>query len=228
MIDIINEIKKEVSLLLNTDKSGHGMDHINRVINISLDLIKDTNIDKNKVILIAWLHDVDDYKLVGLDNSLELTNAKRILNKYVKDKSLASFILDSIKTIGYSKRLDGITPNSIESKIVSDADMLDAMGALGIVRSIEYNTSKNRLIFNSLLFPNTNLSSKEYKEKNDSTVINHVFEKLLKLKNLMLTDNAKEEANKRFDFMVIFLKEYFRELKLDSWLNYLDTYLNNL
>ena len=227
MENIINNIKDEVSMILNSDKSGHGMDHINRVLDIAIKLSNGMNVDKEAVELIALLHDVDDYKIVGIEESTSLSNARRILDKYNIDSNIKANVLDSISKIGYSKRLEGIRPTSIEGMIVSDADMIDAMGACGLVRSIEYALSKGRLVFNPSVYPSLNLSSDEYKLKDNTTMINHVFEKLLKLKDLMLTDNAKVEANKRYEFMVSFLKEYFTELNQNDWLDYLNNYINN-
>ena len=226
MNDLIEKVKNEVSLILSSDKSGHGMNHIERVLSLSYELSKDTEADLFIVSLIALLHDVDDYKIVGIDEANNLFNARRILNNYIDDENIKNIVIEAISTIGYSKRLEGIKPTILEAMIVSDADMLDAMGACGISRSMEYAASKGRKIFDPNIFPSLKLSSNEYKAKDDTTMINHVFEKLLRLKDLILTDNAKEEALIRHDFMVNFLKEYFNELKLDSWLKYLDEYLN--
>lgn len=223
---IIDDIKKEVSILLASEKSGHGMDHIERVLDLSNKLAYGLDVDSLVLKAIALLHDVDDYKLVGIETSKELSNAKRILNKYNLDDSVKKKILESISEIGYSKRLAGITPKYLEGMIVSDADMLDAMGASGITRSIEYALSKGRKIFNKDIFPKLDLDSNGYKNEKDTTMINHVFEKLLRLKNLMLTKIAKEEAIKRHELMVNFLKEYFEELNLKEWQDYLEEYLS--
>ena len=225
MENIIDNIRDEVSLILNGDKSGHGMDHIERVLNISNDLALNTNADTFVVKLMALLHDVDDYKIVGLEESKKLNNARKILDKYVDDSNIKNNVLDSLSKIGYSKRMEGIKPTTLEGMIVSDADMIDAMGASGLIRSIEYALSKGRRVFNPEVFPMINLSSEEYRMQNDTTTINHVFEKLLKLKDLMLTDNAKVEARRRYDFMVSFLREYFKELNLNNWLEYLENYI---
>ena len=58
---MIEEIKNQVSLLLDKDQSGHGMDHINRVLDLSLKFALDENANLEIVSLIALLHDVDDY-----------------------------------------------------------------------------------------------------------------------------------------------------------------------
>ena len=223
--NIKNSIYGEVKKLLDKDNTGHGMRHINNVIEISNEISKGMDVNIDTVYLIALLHDVDDYKLVGIDNADDLNNAKRILNKYINDKKLIEDVLYGISTIGYSKRLSGVFPNTQEAKIVSDADMIDAIGATGIMRSIEYNLSKNRIIFDKDMFPKLNMNMEEYKAKNDSTMINHVFEKLLKLKDMMLTEMGYKLALPRHKFMVEFLYQYFTELKLDNWIKYLDEYL---
>ena len=222
---VLESIYNEVKNILKNDSSGHGMNHIDRVIKLSKELSNGIDVDNDLVYLIALLHDVDDYKLVGINNSNDLNNAKRILNKYIENESYINKILDSINTIGYSKRLEGIIPNIMEAKIVSDADMLDAIGALGMIRSLEYNISKNRVIFDKDIFPNINMTKDEYQKSTTSTMINHWFEKLLKLKSMMLTNKGKEMAIKRHNIIVEFLYNFFEEENLTDWKIYLDKYL---
>ena len=81
---MIEKIKMQVSELLNKDNSGHGMDHINRVLELSLRFAEKEKANKDIVSLIALLHDVDDYKLFGMDNARNLTNTKRIMNRPVR------------------------------------------------------------------------------------------------------------------------------------------------
>lgn len=225
MEKIIADIKKDVEALLNSDKSGHGMDHIERVLDLSYDLAKNMNVNIHIISLIALLHDVDDYKLFGDENAKKLNNARSILEKHNIDDKTKEIVLTSISQIGYSKRLSGIKPQYLEGMIVSDADMLDAMGACGLTRSIAYAVSKGRKVFDENIFPSLDLDASGYIKEKDTTMINHVFEKLLKLKDLMLTDNAKKEALIRHEFMLEFLNEYFEELNLTDWQIYLEKYL---
>ena len=74
---MIEKVKNEVSKLLDKDNSGHGMEHINRVLDLSLKFAEKENADKEIAALIALLHDADDYKLFGIKNSENLTNAKK-------------------------------------------------------------------------------------------------------------------------------------------------------
>ena len=221
----IDIVKEEVTKLLDSDNSGHGMDHINRVVNIATNIAKKEKANIEIATAIALLHDVDDYKLFGLESSKNLTNTHNILDKTKFNEEEKNTIISSIKTIGYSKRLEGITPEILEAKIVSDADMLDAVGAIGILRSYHYNITHDNLFFDKEGFPNLNLDAETYKHKTKGTVVTHMFEKLLKLKDYMLTKAGKEEALKRCDFMISFLREYFEEENVNEWLEYLDKYI---
>ncbi len=220
-------IREEVTKLLDGDNSGHGMDHVNRVASIAERIAKKENANVDLAIAIALLHDADDYKLFGQDIADDLTNTKNILEKTGFNAEEKETILKSLKTIGYSKRLEGITPEILESKIVSDADMLDGMGAVGILRSYHYNISHGNLFFDKDEFPTLNMSASEYKKKHTGTVVTHIFEKILTLKDLMLTKEGKKEAKKRYDFIIGFLREYFEEENALEWINYLNEYIDN-
>ena len=220
-VDIVRE---EVTRLLSADDSGHGMDHVNRVSRIALD-IADENTNKELVVVIALLHDADDYKLFGKECSDNLTNTKMILSKTSFTEEEKEIIINSIKTIGYSKRISGVTPSIKEAMVVSDADMLDAMGAIGILRSHHYNITHGNHFFDREEFPTLEINAEVYKNKTTGTVVNHIFEKILRLKDLMLTEKGRVEASRRYDFIVNFLKEYFYEEDAKEWQLYLDNYI---
>ena len=77
---MIDNVKQEVIKLLDKDNSGHGMDHINRVLDLSLKFAEKENANAQVVALIALLHDVDDYKIFGMENAEKLINARRIMD----------------------------------------------------------------------------------------------------------------------------------------------------
>lgn len=195
------------------DNSGHDFEHIKRVYANVLKLLEnEPNADEFIVKMSALLHDVDDHKLNTDDK-----NTLRFLQSTNLEENKINIILETIGAISFSK--SGANPNfkSLEMQLLSDADKLDAMGAIGVCRTIIFDASKNRPLFYSDIFPGT-------KDINDHA-INHFFDKLLKLKGAMQTEVGKAEAQSRHEFMIVFLRQFFNEQKLDNWNKYLDDYL---
>ena len=222
---MIEEVKEKVNELLNQDNSGHGMEHINRVLDLSLKFAEKENGNKDIVSLIALLHDVDDYKLFGMDNAENLTNAKKIMEDCNVDKNIQEQVCLALNNIGYSKRLKGCCPTTIEGKIVSDADMCDALGANGILRVYTYSMKNGKPFFNKDIFPIEDITAEKYTKRCADSSVCHMFEKILKLKDLMLTKSGKEEAKSRHQIVVDFLYHLFQEEDAPEWTNYLNKYL---
>ena len=222
---MIDNVKKEVINLLGKDDSGHGMNHINRVLDLSLKFAEKEKASKEVVTLIALLHDVDDHKLFGMENAEKLINARKIMNNCNVDKKIQEQVCNALNNIGYSKRLKGCCPTTLEGKIVSDADMCDALGANGILRVHTYNTKNKKPFFDRNIFPIENMSAEKYTGKCADSSVCHIFEKILKLKDLMLTDSGKEEAKNRHQIVVDFLYHLFAEENAPEWTEYLNNYL---
>ena len=225
---MIEEIKKQVYEILCKDDSGHGYDHVERVYKLAVKFAEKENADEEVVALIALLHDVDDRKLFGQAQADDLTNAKKIMNSVNVSKDKQEIVLSSLKKFGYRNCVHGIRPDSLEGKIVSDADMCDAIGANGILRTYKFSVKFGKIFFDKNANPNTDMDVVEYKEKIAETCVHHMFEKLLKLKGLMITNAGKEEALKRHDLMVNFLYQLFDEEETSEWKEYLDNYLKCL
>ena len=225
-------LKEKVKNQMNFDSCGHGFDHVERVCNIAQKLMQSTNdIDKEIVALAALLHDADDYKLFGQEASDNLTNAKRIMQECGVDEDIKQKVCDIISNMGYSKLLAGIRPKTKEGMIVSDADMLDATGVNGIIRTLNYAFSRCQKygtpVFDKNEWPETELSAERYKsrDRKSDNCINHFFEKTLRLGNLMMTDEGRQMAKIRLKRMVEFLYGYFDENDVPEWSRYLENYL---
>ena len=214
---MLNKVKDMALDVLSEDKSGHGSDHVLRVYNLALKFADIEKGDKDIVSLAALLHDVDDYKLVGKENADELYNARNIMQKVGISSNTQESVLNIIQNMGFSKFLKGIRPKTLEGMIVSDADMCDAIGANGIIRSFLYAVSDkgNGVIFNNNVFPTTEITSDTYNSKGTThdtdSAINHFFEKLLRLKDIMLTGIGFQEAAKRHQIMIDFLWHFLEE-----------------
>ena len=101
---------------------------------------------------------------------------------------------------------------SKEGQIVQDADRLDALGAIGIARTFAYGGYKKREMYNPEIKPVLHETFEQYKNSSGPAV-NHFYEKLLLLKDLMNTETAKEMAAARHAFMEEYLKEFFEEVE---------------
>ena len=222
---MIEAVRNKVLELLENENSGHGMEHIDRVVRLTKEFSLHEGANSDIATLIALLHDVDDYKLFGMESAKNLSNANRILDECNILLDIKKQVIDELSCIGYSKSLKGIRPSTLEGMIVSDADMCDGIGATGILRSYQYNIKHGNLFFDREWFPDLNMDYQQYTNKKTGTVVNHMFEKLLKLKDLMLTESGRKEAQERHNLMLTFLYQFFKEENALDWIKYLDDYV---
>lgn len=224
---MLDKIRDDVRVLMGNDDNGHGFEHVERVFKIAVKIAEEKRANVEIVALAALLHDADDYKFVGAENAAKLANARRIMTENHVEENKMSQVCEIILTMGYSKFLQGIRPQTLEGQIVSDADMLDALGAVSVVRTVMYTvTHGSRKLFDRNMFPENNLTKEKYtaKGRDRDSAVNHFFDKLLKLKYILFTPEARREADIRHRFMVDFLREFFREQDCFDWIDYLEEY----
>ncbi|MDE4079027.1 HD domain-containing protein [Methanosphaera sp. Vir-13MRS] len=202
------ELMDDVEEIFENDYGGHDFFHTLRVMRIAKYIAKIEGANTEIVELASLLHDVDDYKITGR-NMDSVENACKLMNKYNIDKQVQLQVTDIIKTVSF-KANDTEIPSSLEGQVVQDADRLDALGAIGIARAFAYGGSRGNMIYNPNSKPNLNMNSDEY-VKNKTTTINHFYEKLLLLKDMMNTETGYNIAIKRDQFMRDFLEEFYRE-----------------
>lgn len=191
-------------------EAGHDWFHIERVWKLSKKIAATENANQEVVELAALLHDIADPKFHHGDETLALTVSSDYLqSQNVPDEVIAQ-VLFIIKNISFKNR--GEVPDllPIELQIVQDADRLDAMGAIGIARTFNFGGFKNNRMYDPEIPPKIGMSKEEYKKSNGTT-INHFYEKLLLLKDLINTPKAKEIAAQRHRFMLTFLDEFYKE-----------------
>lgn len=229
MVDKLELAEQKVKELLGDEKSGHDFEHVNRVVKLAMKFAKaekenGDSINLPVVVLTALLHDVDDYKVFGQESADNLLNAHRIMTECDIDEMTQEWVCSNIHEIGYRKRLKGISPVSLEGMIVSDADMCDAMGTPGILRTHAYCIDRGYKFFSKDVLPADEVNSETYSMEDDAHGVTHFFEKLLRLKGYMLTRSGREEAAKRHKIMVDFLENLFRENEATEWMELLEKY----
>ena len=96
--------------------------------------------------------------------------------------------------------------------MVQDADRLDSIGAIGIARAFTFGGHKGNTIYDPSISANEKISKAEYKQSNGTT-INHFYEKLLLLKDLMTTETGRTIAQNRHEYMEHYLAQFYAEWK---------------
>jgi uncharacterized protein len=126
------------------------------------------------------------------------------------DASINQQVCEIISHISFKGASVENRMNSLEGFIVQDADRLDAIGAIGIGRAFAYGGYKNRPMYDPHLPPQMHATFEQYKNSKSAT-INHFYEKLLLLKDMMNTDTAKRIAQARHEIMLRFLDQFMKE-----------------
>ena len=186
--------------------SGHDWFHTLRVFRTATRIAEAEGADVETVQLAALLHDVDDRKL-SPETYEDKANARMFLSGNSVDAGKTEEICRIIGEISFAEKC---IPSTLEGKCVQDADRLDAIGAIGIARAFAYGGNHNRLMYHPDIAPNPNMSKEEY-VKSKSTTVNHFYEKLFKLTDMMNTDTAKAIAKERDAYMRGFVDEFLNE-----------------
>ena len=178
-----------VENIFRHNAGGHDAAHTFRVRGLAMALAQaEPTCSRDIIELAALLHDADDPKLFPTE---DLANARAFLSQNGVSPDTAEQICSVIRSVSFSRN-QGRAPDTLEGMIVQDADRLDAMGAIGIARTFAYGGEHGRSLASS---------------------IQHFYDKLLKLKDLMNTPAAKKLAEERHAFLNAFLGELESELR---------------
>ena len=159
--------------------------------------------------LAALVHDLVDDKLVA-DEGLALTEVRDLLTRLGVRSDQTDQVLAIIQAISYKGGSQNHLDLTLEGQIVQDADRLDAMGAIGVARTMAYSGYHGRVIHDPEVAVRQNMTLEEYRS-HQGTAITHFYEKLLLLKDLMNTKTAQELAKRRHAFMEAYLEQFFAE-----------------
>ena len=214
-------MKNHITLTINFVKeklegaeAGHDWFHIERVWKLSNKIAEKEGGNLEVIELSALLHDIADPKFHNGDETLALKISQNFLEEIHVNAELIEQVLFVIKNISFKNRAEAPENPPLELQIVQDADRLDAIGAIGIARTFNFGGFKNNLMYHPEIKPNLGMNKEEYKKSNGTT-INHFYEKLLLLKDLMNTETAKKIASERHDFMLQFLDEFYKEWNVE-------------
>ncbi len=208
--NIIENTKKFVKQKLEKAEAGHDYWHILRVLKLSEKIAEKEGGNMLIIKLGALLHDIADAKFHNGDETIGPQIARKFLSEQQVSEDDIEHIVKIIENISFKNSLEGQQFTSLELQIIQDADRLDAIGAIGIARAFIYGGYKNNPIYDPELKPNLKMDKETYK-KGNTTTINHFYEKLLKLKDMMNTPTGKQIAEDRHRFMLQFLEQFYKE-----------------
>ncbi|MEJ8302399.1 HD domain-containing protein [Saccharibacillus sacchari] len=193
---------------LEHEGSGHDWWHIYRVTELAKRIAAAEQANLFICELAALLHDLADEKLVeDPEAGLKRTESWMLENAVTAEET--AHVMEIISTLSF-KGGAGKPMTTLEGAVVQDADRLDAIGAIGIARTFVYSGKKGRPMYDPNIPVRQEMTPEEYRNGKD-TAINHFYEKLLKLKDLLNTDSGRRIAKQRHAFMEEFLERFDRE-----------------
>jgi len=191
---------------------SHDMFHVERVMRLATTLAVQEKVDNIEVVqLAALLHDVKDYKYSRSETAQEEA-IRDFLRHHNYPEAALELVVRIVKGVGFKGEIAGGQKEMFpELAVVQDADRLEAIGAIGIARTFAFGGARGRPLYDPSQKPRADLSAEEYAAQKNAPTLNHFYEKLLKLKDLMKTASGRRLAEQRHAFMLSFLDEFYRE-----------------
>lgn len=206
---IISEAEAFAKAELGQDTTGHDWWHTERVRNTAALIAEMEGADVFICTVAALLHDVADEKL-NPSKEEGLRKVHTWLADRITNEIQLTHIMQIIDTMSFSGG-GGQPMSTLEGQCVQDADRLDALGAIGIARTMVFSGAKGRPVYDPDIPPRDENLKKEYRDYSKGTAVNHFYEKLLKLKDLMNTGHGQKLAEERHVFMLNFLEQFYKE-----------------
>lgn len=195
----------------NHDPS-HDLDHVHRVVRMAKYIASHENARLEIILPAAWLHDCvnlpKDHPDRKMASRFAADYAVKALEPFEPSADILHQIRHAIEAHSFSS---GIQPETIEAKIVQDADRLDSLGAIGIARTFAVSGILGRPLWNSVdplaenRIPDDGLYG-----------LDHFYIKLFEIAKTLHTEAAKKVALERVSFMKQFAEEIRKEVQFKS------------
>lgn len=197
---------------------SHDWHHVERVARLAETLVDEFDgdeeaavdadgVDEDVLFAAVWLHDVgrarEDRGEIEDHAEWGATEAGKILRDLGADGGTIDAVRHCVRAHRYS---NDVEPESVEAKLLSDADNLDALGAVGVARCFAYGGELGQPLYDPDLPPEADGTP------GGATQFNHFHEKILSLPDRMYTDAGRAMAERRREYVVSFLDRFEREV----------------
>ncbi|MFB6203533.1 MAG: HD domain-containing protein [Candidatus Nanohaloarchaea archaeon] len=203
------EIEKTARRYQKGNEPAHDWQHVQRVAKIGRELAEKEGADPETVRAAALLHDVgrskerediiEDHAEWGAEKAREVLDRSEFPEEKIED------VVHCIRTHRYST---GPEPETLEARVLFDADNLDSMGAVGIARSFSFAGERGNAMVDPEIPP----------EKDDTpdgrTALNHLEKRMLELRDLMHTDAARRIAEEKHEFVEQYIERFKKEMRI--------------
>lgn len=201
--------KIEKYMLSCMNDGAHDSQHIYRVLYFALDIANGFDVEKDALIAAALLHDIGrdaqfknpecDHAIVGSEM------AYKYLSEIGWDEYKAAHVRTCIATHRFR---NSNSPESVEAKILFDADKLDTTGTMGIARTLAYQG----IVSEPLYYVDENGSVLTSGLENKSSFFQEYNWKLKNVYDKFYTDRAKVIAEERRKASIDFYESMYKEV----------------
>jgi uncharacterized protein len=208
-MDRIQDLLTEAGSHYAAGDPGHDTSHIERVMRNCRTLAREQMADLEILLAAAILHDVvnlpKDHPERLQASRMAAEKSRDILLKCGFSETEAARAAEVVTEHSYSL---GKKPSSIESALLQDADKLDALGAVGILRAATCGARMGASYYDQ-----SDPFAQERQLDDKAFTLDHFFTKLFRLPELMNTEAAKAEAGRRVEFMRSFITQLKSEIQ---------------
>jgi uncharacterized protein len=210
---ILAQVYEEVQQRFSgIDDMAHGWEHVQRVYRLALSIAEQEGANRFIVGMAALMHDLGraaPHEGTEHHADLSVRLASHLMSIHALPTETQHTILHAIIAHSFSR---GVTPQTIEAKVVRDADRLDALGAIGIMRwaltGAVLHTAETRSYHPEDPF------AEKHEPDDKRYMLDHFYAKLLKLGETMATETGRFMAERRTGFMRTYLQELRKELEI--------------
>ena len=213
----ISILRTKLTELFQGEKTGHSIDHLERVLAYALKICETEGGNENVIAVASYAHDV--HRIMGSHLGRFCTPVESLpmvkeliapLDLTQEEKEHVLYAIEHHEEYAFGK--EKVTITDLESKIVQDADNLDAIGAIAIVRAFRYGSSNNMPDYD----PTIEFYQNEYTESiNDKSTVHHLYNKSLRLGEYLHTQTAKQIAKPKTQLIKDFIEVYLKEFNCD-------------